>query len=424
MTRPVPEGRLCALCVWCERKMASHRCVSLQCYNADGTQTVNEHTDEPGSKRLNGLNHLRALAITYVFLFHYSTHFPHPKWLERIGEFGWTGVDLFFVLSGYLVGGQLLRMQALGGTVASGEFYIKRFFRIIPAYLLVVSTYCLIPGFREHEGIAPLWKFLTFTQNFGLNLAADRAFSHAWSLCVEEHFYLVLPWLIGPLVVRGSASKAIWVGASVLVGGLVLRAYSWLEIYHPQHNIIAWWEWVYYPTYNRLDGLLFGVCAAAVQYFMQPLWQQITSRWKMVALVGLALLYCSYVLSTDQYSFVAAMFSFPLIAAAYGCLLIAAVSPSSVLHRVRLATTSLIATWSYSIYLTHKGVIHLSQELSTRCGLAPDSGITFILATVFCLVVAWLLHAAVERPCMQLRARVLSRLRTMQALSKRVAIPS
>jgi len=375
---------------------------------------VNQHPDTPDNSRLNGLDHLRALAITYVFLFHYSTHFPHPKWLERVGEFGWTGVDLFFVLSGYLVGGQLLRMQALGGRIASGEFYIKRFFRIIPAYLLVVWIYFLIPAFREHEGIAPLWKFLTFTQNFGLNLAAGRAFSHAWSLCVEEHFYLVLPLLIGLLAVRGSARKAIWIGASVLIGGLILRAYSWLEFFYPQGNIVAWWEWVYYPTYNRLDGLLFGVCAAAVQYFMPPMWQQLTSRWKLIALVGVALLYCSYVLSADQYSFVASVFSFPLIAAAYGCLLLAAVSPSSILHRVRLATTSFIATASYAIYLTHKGVIHISQDLSASFGLAPDSGITFILVTVICLAVAWLLHVAIERPFLQLRGTVLSQLHATQ----------
>jgi len=367
--------------------------------------------DAPDDNRLNGLDHLRALAITYVFLFHYSTHFPHPKWLEPLGEFGWTGVDLFFVLSGYLVGGQLLRMQALGAGVAGGEFYLKRFFRIIPAYLLVVSIYFLMPGFREHAGIAPLWKFLTFTQNFGLNLAADRAFSHAWSLCVEEHFYLVLPWLIGPLVATGSARKAIWVGASVLMGGLILRACSWLEFYHPRGNVIAWWEWVYYPTYNRLDGLLFGVCAAAVQHFRQPLWQQLTSRWKWLVLSGLALLYCSYVLSADPYSFAASVFAFPLIASGYGCLLIAAVSPSSVLYRVRLETTSSIATWSYSIYLTHKGVTHISQGLLASLGLAPDSVITFLLVTAFCLVAALLLHVAVERPFMQLRALVFSRLR-------------
>jgi peptidoglycan/LPS O-acetylase OafA/YrhL len=68
-------------------------------------------TTDSGS-RLNGLDHLRAFAIAYVFVAHYSTLFPHPKWLEGIGSFGWTGVDLFFVLSGYLIGGQLLRSIA------------------------------------------------------------------------------------------------------------------------------------------------------------------------------------------------------------------------------------------------------------------------------------------------------------------------
>jgi peptidoglycan/LPS O-acetylase OafA/YrhL len=118
------------------------------------------------SPRLNGLDHLRAFAIAYVFLFHYKNLAPHPKWLEAVGSFGWSGVDLFFVLSGYLIGGQLLAVQAAGRPLALGDFYIKRFFRIVPVYLVLVALYFLVPAFREIPTITPLWKFLTFTQNF------------------------------------------------------------------------------------------------------------------------------------------------------------------------------------------------------------------------------------------------------------------
>src|ERR1700761_8492861 len=91
--------------------------------------------------RLNGLDHLRAFAITSVLLYHYGSLFPHPSWLGKPASFGWTGVDLFFVLSGYLMGTQLLRQLAKTKHLRISEFYAKRFFRIIPAYAVVVAAY-------------------------------------------------------------------------------------------------------------------------------------------------------------------------------------------------------------------------------------------------------------------------------------------
>src|ERR1043166_4950156 len=123
----------------------------------------------PRAHNIPALDHLRALAITLVFIYHYRL-FPHPEWVDTIGSFGWTGVDLFFVLSGYLIAGQLFSQVHQYGRISLGDFYLKRFFRIIPAYLAVVAVYFSIPTFREVEALAPLWKFLTFTQNLGLDL--------------------------------------------------------------------------------------------------------------------------------------------------------------------------------------------------------------------------------------------------------------
>jgi len=105
---------------------------------------------------LSGLDHLRALAITLVFLFHYRL-FAHPGWIETFDSFGWTGVDLFFVLSGYLIARQIF--EALkGGGFSLADFYIKRSFRILPAYWTVLARYICLPAFREWEALAPLWK--------------------------------------------------------------------------------------------------------------------------------------------------------------------------------------------------------------------------------------------------------------------------
>ena len=90
--------------------------------------------------KLAGLDHLRALAITFVFFYHYRL-FGHPDWEGKICGFGWTGVDLFFVLSGFLIAGQLFARIASGRAILYKEYFLKRVFRIqsfssIPAWLL------------------------------------------------------------------------------------------------------------------------------------------------------------------------------------------------------------------------------------------------------------------------------------------------
>src|ERR1700744_6562970 len=160
--------------------------------------------------RFSGLDHLRALAIIIVFVYHYNM-FGHPAGLyEYFGSWGWTGVDLFFVLSGYLIGGQLFAKIARDQPIRYSEFYFKRALRILPAYFVVLALYVEIPAFKERSQLPPLWRMITFTQNFGLDLTKEGAFSHAWSLCIEEQFYLVLPLLIIGLTALKAHKKAVW----------------------------------------------------------------------------------------------------------------------------------------------------------------------------------------------------------------------
>src|SRR5579862_7992291 len=138
---------------------------------------------------------MRAIAILWVMLWHMHW-LLHPSLLTGLGRYGWMGVDIFFVLSGYLIGSQLLRPYTRGSQPSIGGFYLRRAFRVLPAYLTVLLLYFTVPGFREAPGLSPAWQFLTFTENFRINYATDQAFSHVWSLCVEEHFYLILPLLV------------------------------------------------------------------------------------------------------------------------------------------------------------------------------------------------------------------------------------
>ena len=113
----------------------------------------------------------------------------------RVDRFGWIGVDLFFVLSGYLIGGQLLAPLARDQPINLGRFFTRRALRIMPAYFAVLAVYFLLPSWREYPDMSqPLWKFLLSVQNIALH--GGTAFSHAWSLAVEDQFYLALPFLL------------------------------------------------------------------------------------------------------------------------------------------------------------------------------------------------------------------------------------
>lgn len=144
--------------------------------------------------RVPDLDALRALAIISVVLFHFGLEDGAFR-ISFFHAFGWTGVDLFFVLSGFLIGGQLFDLLKSNGHISIGEFYFRRAFRILPAYWTVLFLYWSWPEFRERHDFAPIWRFLTFIHNLNLDRTIYKTFSQAWSLCVEEHFYLVFPLL-------------------------------------------------------------------------------------------------------------------------------------------------------------------------------------------------------------------------------------
>ena len=137
-------------------------------------------------RRTAGLDTLRAGAIVLVFMYHYMIFVSRRPTFGWASVVGWAGVDLFFVLSGYLIANQLFAGLARGGTLSVPGFYARRAFRTLPVFWLVLAAYLLLPGALGGRTPPPAWRFLTFTQNLGLQ--PGTAFSHAWSLCVEEQF--------------------------------------------------------------------------------------------------------------------------------------------------------------------------------------------------------------------------------------------
>jgi peptidoglycan/LPS O-acetylase OafA/YrhL len=363
----------------------------------------------PPQQKLHGLDHLRALAITFVFLFHYYIlSGGQPNWLPDVASFGWTGVDLFFVLSGFLIASQLFAQEKQGQLISFKQFFLKRFFRIIPAYAVTVAVYFCIPFFREKKSLPHLWKFATFTQNFGLNLKDNGAFSHCWSLCVEEHFYLFLPLILIFLQTFKLTKRSYLILILLFVAGFLIRYLSYTHLYIPKSESdfgwVYWYKFIYYPTYNRLDGLLVGVAIAGIYQFLPATWNSIAKFGNWWIISGLLALTSAYFLCDDQTTFNASVFGFPVIAIGYGFILLGAVSPVSFLYKFKSMITTFIATLSYAVYLTHKGVIHMTHKLLQDFNL--DNNLMLIICIASCLCAAYLLHILVEKPFMQLRSRI------------------
>jgi len=365
--------------------------------------------------KLLGLDHLRAVAITSVFLFHYQ-FFGHPAWEKNVAGFGWTGVDLFFVLSGFLIAGQLFSTIAKGKTISLREFFVKRFFRIIPPYLVVLILYFSFPAVVSEWGhLSPFWRYLTFTLNFGLDARVYGTFSHAWSLCVEEQFYLILPITFWLFSYFKGGKKAVYLIIALFVAGFLIRLWNWYYFVEPAmstNDFGAFWnKYVYYPTYNRLDGLLVGVSIAGAFAFYPRFKEWADKYSSIILLVGLVLLGTAYLISTPQDTFYTCAFGFPLIALAYGTILVAVVCPSSIFYRLKSRVTSQIATLSYSIYLVHKIMIHLTQGLLEKVGINKNSNLTMLACIIASIAGALAMRYIIEKPALRLRDKVLDRWR-------------
>jgi peptidoglycan/LPS O-acetylase OafA/YrhL len=366
--------------------------------------------------RLFGLDTLRALAIVVVMLYHLTVFGELPLRILPVTDFGWMGVDLFFVLSGFLIGQQALKPYLMGQRLSLAEFYRRRAYRILPAYLVVLALYFLVPGWRESPRLPPLWKFLTFTMNFGVSF--DRhGFSHAWSLCVEEHFYLLFPLLVALLMRRPSTRKTVAVFVSVLLFGIVLRAL--LITRYPDEV----WTGIYYPSYTRLDGLLTGVGLAVVRAFRPTWWDALMQRGHTLFLTGTVCISCVLWMfrkhdlgdSTGSAMW-GVIVGFPLLSLGLGLVTASSVSKNGMLARVRVPGAEIVATLAFSLYLTHKAVGHLVMQQFPEI-TAPQGPGSWMLYAFTCVSAALLLHVAVERPLLRLRDRV-TRLKPASALEE------
>jgi peptidoglycan/LPS O-acetylase OafA/YrhL len=368
--------------------------------------------------RSHGLDTLRSLAILSVMVFHiYTFHDVGtlPWMLEFAAQMGWMGVDLFFVLSGYLIGSQLLRPYLRNERPRLWNFYRNRLYRVLPAYLVVLAIYFFLPVWRESPGLPPLWQLLTFTQNLLVDYRVDQAFSHVWSLCIEEHFYLFLPLVVLLMMGKPSIRKTATLLGGLVLFGVCLRAFILIHTLRPlasagQSFGLVYIERIYYPTYSRLDGLLAGVTLALVKTFRQVWWTALAKRGHTLFCLGLGMvgvaawLFKGRWVSVTGASAFGTVVGFPVLSLGLGLLVASALSTNGLLSRIKIPGAKLVATLAYSMYLTHKELIHLVDlcfPAIAQAGILQWLGVY----VVSCLIFAAALYLCVERPFLILRDR-------------------
>jgi peptidoglycan/LPS O-acetylase OafA/YrhL len=366
--------------------------------------------------RAPGLDLLRAIAIAWVMYSH-TQLFGLVSQDDPVANSGWMGVDLFFALSGFLIGGQLFRqylggaaspLRSEGGTSGVLVFYARRLLRTLPAYLVVVALYFAAPWWRERPTIQPLWQFLSFTENLFVDMRHAKSFSHVWSLCVEEQFYLLAPLIVWVTMLRPRLWKAVAVCSGVMLLGIVLRWSLWEQALAPLQGRdgfgTRWIETIYYPTWNRLDGLLCGMVFAAVRAFRPGWWAALTARANAVLAVGLVGLGVSLWLFHDQKALLASVIGYPILALSMAALVVAGASRTSLIGARAIPGASLLAALAYSLYLSHKAAYHL-VALAAGKGLDAQPALKLFLSVALALVVGAGLYLAVERPFLTLRDR-------------------
>jgi peptidoglycan/LPS O-acetylase OafA/YrhL len=293
-------------------------------------------------KRIPELDGLRGVAILMVLAYHYG------GW-----EWGWTGVDLFFVLSGFLIGGIL--MDNKSATNYYSVFYTRRAYRILPLYAVTIAMLPLLLA-THYEWFTvgnkiPWYAYATFTQNFWmvkLEKLGTMALAVSWSLAIEEQFYLTLP-----IIVRNvSRSTLIRICCYGIALAPVLRI--GVGLWHP-HNWIALWALM--PM--RMDALLLGVLAAWIvrsEHMLTKL-RAHNGRAIFILTCGVAMLY-RFTPTVDNP--IMQSFGYTWIAFFYACVLLQVVTFDSYSAKMlRAKWLGYIGGLAYGIYLLHEIVLGL-----------------------------------------------------------------
>jgi peptidoglycan/LPS O-acetylase OafA/YrhL len=362
--------------------------------------------------RVASLDALRGVAILLVVLYHLPLHASGPlsRDLRLVAACGWAGVDLFFVLSGFLITGILY--DSRGNSDYFRNFYMRRVLRIMPLYLvaLVICFHILpllhliTPELLPPAAAGSEWWFLAYLQNvrMALDIQSVPVYTqHFWSLAVEEQFYLIWPFV----VLLCSRERLLRVTVAAMVGSVLLR----LALVAARVDPLV----LYLLTPTRLDGLAVGAIIALVA--RGPRLDAL--RWLRVAGSGAALLIAFFVWRDHRLnvrgSRTLAVVGYTAVALAAGALLdlTLRVRSGSLAGRIaRNRVLGWIGRRSYAIYVIHFPAFLLLEahglslaDLDRRLGSWTEAAFGFLAiggsVTLLLTVLSWRL---LEAPALRL----------------------
>jgi peptidoglycan/LPS O-acetylase OafA/YrhL len=345
------------------------------------------------SKHIPALDGVRGLAILAVFFHHYGAggiHSPSAmvRGIATVCGLGWTGVDLFFVLSGFLITGILFDTQSEPSYYS--KFYARRTLRIFPIYYLFAAiTLLVVPPSVWQKGhlfflvylgypAALIWPTLV---NLPIRI------THLWSLSVEEQFYMLWPWLIRKL---HTPRNILGLCAVAGVGSLAAR--------------VVFPGWAYASLPCRMDGLALGAALAIL--FRGNLWQQCQrSAWAVfLTSAGAVVLICALRHTTDHYDRVICTVGFSVIATAYGALLVLSLGPLTGLFSLR--TLRIFGKYSYGMYLYHFPLTTVFEHTKPFFARYPLGSLSYVATSLAAnLAIAALSFHLFEQPILRLKSR-------------------
>jgi peptidoglycan/LPS O-acetylase OafA/YrhL len=375
------------------------------------TRAVNGH--------VAALDGVRGIAVLAVFLYHYGGGAQSPNWFIRsVGEtmkMGWSGVPLFFVLSGFLITGIL--WSSIGKLHWWRTFFLRRCLRIFPLYYLTL-LFVLIGSIFAHttRELTPSFAvFFFYLQNFPFHVKIDELtpfwVGHYWSLAVEEHFYLIWPFLLAKMpsirwarqmcliifllsmatrvLIFYTADVTYYLITPARAGELAVGA--WLALAVRDHP-----EWV--PKMRRFAApvLIASICAVAV----------------CVAITGdfAALQMPMYVFGSSVLSFAAA------------ALIVLALEPGTWARCFCFRPLRHLGVISYGVYIYHLLFKQFFGAIATY--LAPHASrnehlvVVFFVAACLTLVIAEISYRFFERPLLQLKDRFAPSLQPVLTISE------
>jgi peptidoglycan/LPS O-acetylase OafA/YrhL len=313
------------------------------------------------TQKIPELDGLRALAVLPVIAF----HFTYLKWV--VG--GYLGVDLFFVLSGFLITSLLLAEQRRTGSVSLRNFYARRALRILPPLAACVAlALAAVPSTTLQGALAAMF--------FAANMVDSRILGgllHTWSIAVEEHFYFAWPLLF------------LWLGER----RMRFLAWTILVVLALRIVVLSIKMDVYTPTYTRADSLAIGCYAALALARGKPAW----GRW--VAPVSLAAVCACFVL-VPWMNFAMLSFGFTLFAVACAVVIVASVSTRSIANPIlSWEPLQYIGRRSYGLYLYHMPVF-LALERFRVEGDTASMLMTTVLRVAATFAIAEISYRTIE----------------------------